>query len=49
MMTDLLDRTVHLHPAGEPATVQRQGKPKADEALIEEILQAAGLEPLDKR
>lgn len=47
MMTEQIDRTIHLLPAGKPAAEQHESEPKADEILIEEILKAAGLEPLD--
>lgn len=39
-------RIAHLVPTGKPVACQRDAQTKAEEILIEEILKAAGLEPL---
>jgi hypothetical protein len=36
-----------VHPTGTPAMGNRESKLKTEELLIEEILKAAGLDPLD--
>lgn len=47
MMSIVLDRTQHPHPTEKPAKGQGRSHIISEERLIEEILKAAGLEPLD--
>lgn len=47
MRSKQFERIAHSLPAGKPVAGQWESKSKAEEKLIEEILAAAGLEPLN--